>query len=139
MSLYLGTSLIAPNQSNAANKSLSNLDATGEAHFVKPSELATCHVVIETWHSGTEWYRVYDDGWCEQGGLAAVTNGQSGYSVALHKNYADVDYQVIVSPYGSAYSTYGYGAYNFTTNGFKIYCSVNTERKVFWQACGYIS
>lgn len=31
MSLYLGENLIAPNQSNAANKSLSNLDATGQA------------------------------------------------------------------------------------------------------------
>jgi hypothetical protein len=31
MSLYLGNDLIAPNQSNAANKSLSNLDATGQA------------------------------------------------------------------------------------------------------------
>lgn len=31
MSLYLGNNLIAPNQSNAANKSLSNLDVTGQA------------------------------------------------------------------------------------------------------------
>lgn len=31
MSIYLGNNLIAPNQSNAANKSLSNLDSTGQS------------------------------------------------------------------------------------------------------------
>jgi hypothetical protein len=29
-------------------------------------------VCVESWHEGTEWYRVYSDGWCEQGGITSA-------------------------------------------------------------------
>jgi hypothetical protein len=42
MSIYLGNNLIAPNQSNAANKSLSNLNSDGEKHFLNKSQITNC-------------------------------------------------------------------------------------------------
>lgn len=42
MSIYLGNNLIAPNQSNAANKSLSNLNSDGEKHFLNKSQVSNC-------------------------------------------------------------------------------------------------
>ena len=42
MSIYLGNNLIAPNQSNAANKSLSNLSSDGEKHFLNKTQISNC-------------------------------------------------------------------------------------------------
>lgn len=42
MSLYLGDNLIAPSLPNAANQSLSNLNATGEKHFVNKTQITDC-------------------------------------------------------------------------------------------------
>ena len=42
MSIYLGNNLIAPNQPNAANKSLSNLNSDGEKHFLNKSQVSNC-------------------------------------------------------------------------------------------------
>lgn len=30
-------------------------------------------IVIDTYTSGTNWYRIYSDGWCEQGGYCETT------------------------------------------------------------------
>ena len=96
-------------------------------------------ILTSSYVNGTSWYRIYSDGWCEQGGLVTVSNGTSGFSVALLQNYINTNYQVIVSPNNSAYGTYGYGANNLTISGFSIYCSNNNNRDVFWRASGYIS
>lgn len=130
---------------SGANTDLSNLTATGEAHFVKPSELATCHVVVETWHSGTEWYRVYDDGWCEQGGHFG-TLSQSLQTVYFLKQFTDTNYNIQVSfattvaPYTSSASVNYYEASNKTASSFTIYGHGNANlADKDWQACGYIS
>lgn len=44
MSLYLGNNLIAPNQSNAANKSLSNLDSTGQSILDNKADISFSNV-----------------------------------------------------------------------------------------------
>ena len=31
-------------------------------------------VLLESYVNGTSWYRVYSDGWCEQGGIATTSN-----------------------------------------------------------------
>lgn len=38
--------------------------------------------ITETYQNGTSWYRVYSDGWCEQGGNVAVGSVNAGQSKA---------------------------------------------------------
>lgn len=40
--------------------------------FITEASLQTVHCVIETYQDGTSWYRLYDDGWVEQGFIASV-------------------------------------------------------------------
>ena len=43
------------------------------------------------------WYRIYPDGWCEQGGTI-IHGAVSSYIVNLHKPMKDTKYIVMISP-----------------------------------------
>lgn len=78
-----------------ANVDLSNLSATGENHFVQlQSGVAQADVdyVVESYSSGTSWYRVYKSGWCEQGGY--VNNNTDYVEVAFLKQFANTNYSI---------------------------------------------
>ena len=50
--------------------------------------------VIESWNSGTSWYRLYKSGWLEQGGQQ-VGNGTYGrMSVTLLRPYSTAEYSL---------------------------------------------
>lgn len=44
------------------------------------------HCIIDSWSDGTEWYRVYADGWCEQGGYSTSSN------ITFFKEFGDTNY-----------------------------------------------
>lgn len=48
--------------------------------------------IVEKYQDGTEWYRVYSDGWCEQGGAMGTST-----TVTLLKEMADTSYYVDVT------------------------------------------
>lgn len=50
--------------------------------------------VTKSYRNGTKWYRVWSDGWVEQGGCA-VTSSERGVSVTLLKPYADRNYTIV--------------------------------------------
>lgn len=91
--------------------------------------------VKETYKNGYNWYRIWSDGWVEQGGAVKPSGSSATTStVTLSKAFSDTDYFVIAN-YGAS-STNQYGqCYNKTTTGFttKSYGgNFNT-----WYACGY--
>ena len=58
------------------------------------SNITTPHI-IETYRNGTEWCRVWSDGWCEQGGrFAGPVNNSSSFTVSFLKDMADTSYTV---------------------------------------------
>ena len=61
---------------------------------VGKSDLAEVQCVVETYQNGSSWYRVYSDGWCEQGGRATIPGINTTVSVTLIKAYADTNYNV---------------------------------------------
>lgn len=64
---------------------------------VNNSDLVQCEVIVETWHEGTEWYRVWSDGWCEQGGAWGTnTSNWANASVVFHKSFVDTNYNLLV-------------------------------------------
>ena len=67
------------------------------------STLLDAHVVISTGKTGTNWYRLYSDGWCEQGGTV-VCVADTNTAVSLLQEYEDTNYVAIAT-------------YNDTTSG----------------------
>ena len=86
--------------------------------------------VTETYVNGTSWYRIWSDGWCEQGGRI------TGTSITFLQSFVDTNYSFsgvsINSNSGGAAST----VTNLTTTGCTYYTYGNAGG--MWQACGYI-
>ena len=100
--------------------------------------------IIETWNEGTEWYRVWSDGWIEQGGQS-YNAVDSEITIQLHKPYTNSDYFIT--------QTTGFnGAWSQTVTGWHIpatIVSVTNSSFVIhfysgnglnirrWYTCGY--
>ncbi len=102
--------------------------------------------IVETYVNGTSWYRVYSDGWCEQGGklVRTITNGGEA-QISLIKSYADTSYNIQVSGIHISnkwgYSSIGTGA--ITANSFYVFAAGNSSpdgtQATYWETSGYIS
>ena len=134
-----------------ANTNLSNLTATGEAKFAAPSlsnvtsaaganlNAAGVVTVVSTWHSGTEWYRIWSDGWCEQGGQVTSTSTTT-VQITLNHSFADTTYSILTQ---QERNSTGSGSLprivtsSKTTATFNMAVDSNTVN--YWEAKGYIS
>jgi hypothetical protein len=89
-------------------------------------------VVVESRHEGTEWYRIYSDGWCEQGGYVS-----SDSTVPLLKTFIDTNYSVTFGLYGSSNGVPRLRTK--TVNSFDYESANYASCPAFWEAKGYIS
>ena len=92
--------------------------------------------ITETYVNGTSWYRVYSDGWCEQGGIV----GANASTVSLLKAMSNTNYPVLFS-YKKSTSTADVTVKFIATNtqsttSFTVTAST-IERN--WEAKGYIA
>lgn len=92
-------------------------------------------VVIETYSNGTNWYRVWSDNWCEQGGLVNPNT-----TVNFLKPFVDTNYTltaVIINESSSSSMVWNQVAFNNrTTTSFTL---GPNGAKQNWKAEGYIS
>lgn len=99
-----------------------------------------CHFVIESYVNGTSWYRVYNDGWCEQGG---ANTSDTNIVITLLKPYRDTNYSVLGVPSSnnSKNSYYSVAVGSRTTTQFNISFSNGSidNSQNYWEAKGYIS
>lgn len=84
------------------------------------------------------WYRVYSDGWCEQGGyyVPIATTG----TIALLKAYKDTNYS-ITTGVNRATATTLYSPCVASTkivSSFSVYVD-NTANNIYWRTSGYIT
>ena len=111
------------------------------------ADLSNCTqpYVTETYVNGASWYRVWSDGWCEQGGCNNVSISANGnVTASLLKSYPNTNYTLAVSRV-SAYSansgTFATGfaseLWSKSAGSFVSYCYVKVT-KLHWYACGYI-
>ncbi len=103
--------------------------------------------VTTTWKNGTSWYRVYSDGWIEQGGIYTHTS-TSPYNavVSFAKAFTTTPLTVIRTHYSDGSSanlgtaqanTYsGIDTISTTQFAFRAIGS-GTSKKSMWYACGY--
>lgn len=124
----------AQDLAHKADRSLSNLNATGEARFA--------HVVIDSYYDSTTggWWREYADGWIEQGGMA--DRPSTTVTITLFRPYADTNYTVLtscsttVSDMASGLNDTASGDRTTTTFVAGAINTVQTYRKIIWTACG---
>lgn len=94
--------------------------------------------ITETYHNGTSWYRVWSDGWCEQGQTEITTKG-TPVTVVFLKTFSSIPYCKKMR-YGVASITDNAAYSDFvtlTTTGFTSNQDGNSG-KFGWYACGYI-
>lgn len=99
-------------------------------------QLESRRYVKETGKSsdGTSWYRVWSDGWIEQGGTF-TSSDNNGYPITLSKKMTTTNYHSTVTCGYYTASDYGFGhCYDKTTSGFK---AVVIEPSGTWYVCGY--
>lgn len=94
--------------------------------------------VKEVWKSGTEWRRIFSDGWIEQGG---ILKGYSG-TVSFHKGFSNTNYTFLHTPNLSNMSGqwFAWGVSSKTTASIKISMGggANTApSSMCWVAYGY--
>lgn len=106
---------------------------------VDVADMEEVQCVVETYHSGTSWYRVWSDGFCEQGGR--IVGGSQ--TVMLLKEYANTDYSINITQIstGSTSASYfGTGKITSLNTDSFVYVSAQTENPDFsWCARGYIA
>lgn len=97
--------------------------------------------IVEKYQNGTEWYRVYSDGWCEQGGYKTFSS--SSETVIFSKPFKDNYYSLSTcvragDAYPKTLNITAYDATSFTgkatTDGGG---SISTI--YWWKACGYLN
>lgn len=98
--------------------------------------------IVETYVNGTSWYRVYSDGWCEQGANNQTSDTSGFYTVTFLKPFKNTNYNVTGMTIDNAGGTQcvKYTAKSTTSIGFLT--TNNTQyssMKFNWQACGYVS
>lgn len=86
--------------------------------FIAEASLQTVHCVIETYQDGASWYRLYDDGWVEQGGYIANAG-----TISFLIEYRDTNF------------TFVNGGPNYVTSVTTSTAVVNGA--MAWRACGY--
>lgn len=98
--------------------------------------------LVESYRNGTEWYRVYSDGWIEQGGRV-VSDGTLDWKIAsLVRPFSDKNYNILISGdqlTGDSAGTFsGLVQYAKSTNSqFTWFWNANSSYAINWYACGY--
>lgn len=123
----------------ATSNNSSNIATTAFVNNWVNANTSEVAVVVESWRSGTEWYKIWSNGVIEQGGWkSGFSSANTFENVTLHKPFADTYYNVQVSGGGPATTIYNYKIGNSATNtttAFKLLAS-NTGAACFWYACG---
>lgn len=147
MTLYLGNTPIAGGGSadqtydaTSTNAQSGVAVAQAIADTITTSDLATCHVVVEAYHSGVNWYRIYDDKWCEQGQMfQTIANGTN---ITFLKPFASNSYSLSTTNVGAGVSGYGgFQITNRTSTGFTVTDANygSNDKTACWEAKGYIA
>ena len=98
--------------------------------------------VVESYSSGTNWYRLYNDGWLEQGGVHPYSGVSNHYRVVFPKPFTDTNYHISKTNRYYQDSTNNARCFNFysrnTTYADTWDADTNNSGNGFsWMACGY--
>ena len=132
------------------NSNLSNLSAAGQAKFDAKIDRAGNHTIVETYKNGNYWYRIWSDGWIEQGGYAdngGQSYGEQPYTINWLKPFSDDKYTFVQCQNANSFEENVFfirwvQAINKTPSSIQVWSSstgglgANTGAKMYY-ACGY--
>jgi len=107
--------------------------------YIENANLSSCHVVVQTYVNGTNWYRVWSDGWIEQGGRISISK-DAQTTVTLLKTFSNTDYTVLITANKSGTQTGGDGNFTveYTSNSQFIWSNGDDFSGTgIWYACGF--
>jgi hypothetical protein len=90
-------------------------------------------VIVQNYVNGTSWYRVWSDGWIEQGGTHS--SGEA-VKISLMKNFSNTNYNIQLTGEGSQ-SAHTPLYYSKTTSSFTVRSAAAGTLAGNWYACGY--
>ena len=93
--------------------------------------------ITQTWHSGANWYRVWSDGFIEQGGWGKQTAANQTFkNFGLNRSFNNTNYVFVASYLKDNYS-YGYvSTQERSTNSVNLFVSM-VPGAFLWYASGY--
>lgn len=123
---------------NTVSGIISNFNNKEPLTLLDSNTLDNIPHIIETWSSDSAWYRVYSDGWCEQGNYFIGLTGTQ--TINLYKPYKSNLYNVKLS---ETYTTTLGDARtinnaNKTASSFQVFVGSAATVGIFWEARGYI-
>lgn len=120
-----------------------NLIDAGRIGEILPTKLDASKVkayIVETYQNGTSWYRIWSDGWCEQGGQTAAKGAASTVTtVNFLKPFANANYCALATDYATTTSVVYFGCTSFTTSSMAIITNAGAGRACRWMVAGYIN
>lgn len=94
--------------------------------------------IKDSWISGTNWYRVWSDGWIEQGGVWSGVAANASATRNLLKPFDTTDYTCVLQPNTSSYANNGIHyivSKTKTTTTISGYGTSSAD--LIWHAMGY--
>ena len=121
---------------NKADRDLNNISGGGSG--LNNNGIRT---IVETWNEGHNWYRIWSDGWIEQGGQCSAADDAT-VTITFHKPFTNTSYRVLSGIVDAQLggSNFRYISFsNFTTTTMKVAGQSNCGGSCqgFWYACGY--
>ena len=96
-------------------------------------KLNSMKYVIETLSEENNWYRIWSDGWIEQGGYMSAGISDT---ITFIKPFTNTEYFSVFTPYKNmgSHIVYIKSKYN---DRISIYNGDSKENPISWYACGY--
>ena len=99
-----------------------------------------CVHITETYDDGSYWYRVWSDGYCEQGGKVPYESGINAQSVTFLKPYRALPYVLATATTtNSSFVDGTVNIFNLTTTGFIKQYVKSVGAGWTWMAKGYLA
>ena len=118
-----------------ADRAKSTVDNKLEKDLSNITKTTLFSKMFTTYVNGTEWYRVWPDGWIEQGGLAA--KGGS-VTITFLKAFSNTNYTVVATSVGTNGEIYAQCISKLSTTQMKISNSGGSANiPKSWYACGF--
>lgn len=113
-----------------------NMATTTKATTTSSASVTRPAWIVQNYVNGTSWYRVWSDGWIEQGGSPNY-GGNTSTTVTFLKAFSNTNYTITVAHARGSGWTNGANAnfYDKTAKTVAIYQCDGTG--VSWYACGY--
>lgn len=122
---------------NKADRDLNNISGGGSG--LNNNGIRT---IVETWNEGHNWYRIWSDGWIEQGGNIpfSATGGWTSGNITFFKPFSNINYSINGRGNWSERHCCDFGINSKTSTGCNVTLAINRyygEENGMWRAEGY--